>query len=111
MTKDKYQLNNETVMNSDEALSYIKEYFANYFKKHSLVESYFNPAGYWGVRYKHNADEIFISSGRGYLELELTTNEQKIIVNEAIPEVAELKSSSKENIAFLLNRLAKLYAN
>lgn len=111
MTMDKYDLNNETIMDSEEAISYIKEYFDNHFKKHSLIESYFNPSGYWGIRYKCNADEIFISSGRGYLELVLIQNGHNIIVNEVLPEVNEVKASSQENIAFLLNRLAKLYRN
>lgn len=111
MTMDKYDFNNETVMESDDAVCYIKEYFDNHFKQHSLIESYLNPSGYWGIRYKCNADEIFISSGRGYLELELIANGQGIVVNEVVPEVDEIKASSKENIAFLLNRLAKFYGN
>ena len=111
MTMDKHHLNNETVMHSDMAVSYVKEYFANHFKKHRLIESYFNPSGYWGVRYKYNADEIFISSGRGYLELELTVDGRNINLNEVAPEVKEIKATSKENISLLLDRLAKFCAN
>jgi hypothetical protein len=94
MTMKGYSFNNKIGMSSDEAVTYIKKYFSAYLSNYHLIEDYNIPSGHWGVRFKSNKDEIFISSGRGLLDLEIAVKGQKINAEVVVTEWKQIKVSS-----------------
>ena len=99
------------VMDFDEAIDLIKSYFKINFQSFVLVKEYNRSSGYWGTTYSSENNIISINCGRGYLEYQITLNNQTFDLIKFDSQIEKISVASQNNVLFLLDTIKRLLTN
>lgn len=93
----------------NEAIKLIEEFMKVKLSHFIQVEKYFDPSGYFGMKYKLKDYEFFIGSGRGYLESFVKINGEEFPFTKFDKKFNHIKYSNKNNILNILNFAKSLF--
>ncbi|MEO6720795.1 MAG: hypothetical protein ABIN67_10520 [Ferruginibacter sp.] len=93
---------NRYVMDFDEALHLVKYFFGKELPLFAIQEEYNKNNGYWGARYLHSGQSVFIGGDRGYLATKISVHDKTVSLSDFDPLMNEVKVASEKNIRFTL---------
>jgi len=93
---------NRIGMRFDDAIEMIETYFSSQLIHFRLIDEYKESTGYWGLRYKYNAIEVFIKCDRGYLEIDMKHGHKNVALSEIDERMVHVVIASEKNINFSL---------
>ncbi len=102
---------NKWGMMPEDAIDFIKSYFAEQLQHFTLIDEYNLINGYWGVEYVFREIKITIKCDRGFLDKWIFVNGNKVSLIDFEPLMENAKMGSEKNISFTLNVLKRYIEN
>ncbi|HQW43539.1 MAG: hypothetical protein IPF69_11515 [Chitinophagaceae bacterium] len=105
-------LDNNSDLNYEEAISFIKKTFIEKVaNSYSYKQNqYSDPHGYWGITFSKENISIFLGSERSSIDYRLTINGNNIYLGSFDDRVLQLKNTSKKNFIFLIDLILRYLA-
>lgn len=102
--------NTNCSMASNKAIELIECFFSKNLPHFQLEQKYEKNEGYYGAKFTHKNMQVFIGSGRGYLEAYINLDGEDIPLWKFDREILRIESLNENNINYVLRSVLLFFS-